>query len=120
MLVDPHTRIINTGNVPPQQLSWWVENAFGNLDTEDVPHPIAKMVSDAAPDHPGIRAVAESGKPLPEELMIMIRREAGESAMLMSLLEAKEHRLKLMEERTKKQHEAEWGWSRAQYSFCEH
>ncbi|EYB21945.1 hypothetical protein FG05_30656 [Fusarium graminearum] len=119
-LVDPHTRIINTGNVPPQQLSWWVENAFGNLDTEDVPHPIAKMVSDAAPDHPGIRAVAESGKPLPEELMIMIRREAGDSAMLMSLLEAKEHRLKLMEERTKKQHEAEWGWSRAQYSFCEH
>ncbi|CZS83052.1 unnamed protein product [Fusarium graminearum] len=119
-LVDPHTRIINTGNVPPQQLSWWVENAFGNLDTEDVPHPIAKMVSDAAPDHPGIRAVAESGKPLPEELMIMIRREAGDSAMLMSLLEAKGHRLKLMEERTKKQHEAEWGWSRAQYSFCEH
>jgi hypothetical protein len=119
-LVDPHTRIINTGNVPPQQHSWWMEQAFGNMETEEIPHPIAKMVSEAAPDHPGIRAVVESGQPLPEELMDMIQREAGDSVMPMSLSEAKGHRLKLMEERTKFQRESEQKWSEAQYSFCEH
>jgi hypothetical protein len=31
-LVDPATRIINTANIPPQQQSWWMERAFGNLD----------------------------------------------------------------------------------------
>ncbi|OBS18954.1 hypothetical protein FPOA_10678 [Fusarium poae] len=121
-LVDPHTRIINTGNVPPQQHSWWMEKAFGNMDDEnvDIPHPIAKMISEAAPDHSGIQAALEKGTPLPAELMTMVQKEAGGSAMTMTLKEAKEHRLKLMKERSQSQEETEEKWSRAHYSFCEH
>jgi len=118
-LVDPHTRIINTGNVPPQQQDWWMERAFGSVEAEKVFHPIAKLVSEAAPDHPGLQAALESGTPLPQELRDMVRREAI-SRLPMSLAEAKEHRLKLMEERTKFQSEAEKNWSRPEYSFCEH
>jgi hypothetical protein len=116
-LVDPYTRIINTGNVPPQQQDWWMERAFNNLDAEKIFHPIAKIVSEAAPDHPGLQAAVEKGTPLPAELMDMVRREAS---LPMSLAEAKEHRLKLMEERTKFQREAESKWSSVDYSFCEH
>ncbi|KAJ4135298.1 hypothetical protein NW768_004922 [Fusarium equiseti] len=116
-LVDPHTRIINTGNVPPQQQDWWMECAFGNVEAEKVPNPIAKLVSEAAPENPGLQAAVENGKPLPEELMEMVRNEAE---LPMSLAEAKEHRLKLMEERTKFQQEAEGNWSSVEYSFCEH
>ena len=29
-LIDPHQRIISTGNVPPQQQDWWAEAVFGN------------------------------------------------------------------------------------------
>ncbi|KAH6979175.1 hypothetical protein EDB82DRAFT_247320 [Fusarium venenatum] len=120
-LVDPHTRIINTGNVPPQQHSWWMEKAFGNLDAEkSIPHPVAKIVSEAAPDHSGIQAAVERGTPLPAELMSMVQKEAGESAMPMTLQEAKEHRLKLMQERSRSQQETEQKWSKATYSFCEH
>ncbi|KAM0547482.1 hypothetical protein ACHAPJ_010355 [Fusarium lateritium] len=116
-LVDPHTRIINTGNVPPQQQDWWMERAFKNLDAEKIFHPIAKIVSEAAPDHPGLQAAVQKGTPLPAELMDMVR---GEASLPMSLAEAKEHRLKLMEERTKFQREAEHKWSSVDYSFCEH
>ena len=118
-LVDPYTRIINTGNVPPQQRDWWMESAFGNVEGEKVFHPVAKLVSEAAPDHPGLQAALQNGTPLPQELMDMVRSEAT-SSLPMSLAEAKEHRLKLMEERTKLQSEAEENWSHVQYSFCEH
>ncbi|KAJ4015533.1 hypothetical protein NW752_006993 [Fusarium irregulare] len=118
-LVDPHTRIINTGNVPPQQRDWWLERAFGNLEAEKIFHPVAKLVSEAAPDHPGLQAALEHGTPLPQELMDMVRSEAT-SSLPMSLAEAKEHRLKLMEERTKFQSKAEQNWSSVEYSFCEH
>lgn len=122
-LVDPLTRIINTGNVPPQQHSWWVERAFGNLSKEEaekISHPIAQIVSEAAPEHDGLRAAAKSGKPLPEELMDMVRREAADSTMPMTLEEAKAHRLKLMDERGRLQEEAEGNWRQVTYHFCEH
>lgn len=34
-LVDPHKRIISTANVPPQQLSWWVESILGTITKSD-------------------------------------------------------------------------------------
>ncbi|KAF4965724.1 hypothetical protein FSARC_6507 [Fusarium sarcochroum] len=122
-LIDPLTRIINTGNVPPQQQSWWMERAFGNLNSdnaENVPHAIAQLVSEAAPGHTGLEAAVQSGKPLPTELMGMVQTEAGKAAVPMSLEEAKEHRLKLMDERSRYQGEARDNWSKNSYSFCEH
>ncbi|KAF4335403.1 hypothetical protein FBEOM_10739 [Fusarium beomiforme] len=122
-LVDPLTRIINTGNVPPQQKSWWMEKAFGDLNEKNatkVPSAIAKLVSEGAPEHPGLKAAAENSNPLPKELMDMVKDEADESMTPMSLEEAKEHRLKLMDERTRYQRDAEAKWSAIQYSFCEH
>ncbi|EKJ69289.1 hypothetical protein FPSE_10542 [Fusarium pseudograminearum CS3096] len=119
-LIDPHTRIINTGNVPPQQHSWWMERAFGNTENVPIPHPIATLVSEAAPDHIGIQAAVENGRPLPNELMEMVKREAGDCVMPMSLQEAKEHRLKLMEERSRSQTEVDSNWRGETYSFCEH
>lgn len=122
-LVDPRTRIINTGNVPPQQKSWWMEAAFGGLSGDNatkVPNAVAKLVAEGEPEHPGLKAAVESGKPLPAELVSMVEAEADDSIMPMSLEEAKEHRLKLMDERTRYQRDAEEKWSAIQYSFCEH
>ncbi|KAG5744564.1 hypothetical protein H9Q69_011576 [Fusarium xylarioides] len=122
-LVDPRTRIINTGNVPPQQKSWWMESAFGGMDEEsakNIPNAVAKLVSGGEPGHSNLKAAAESGNPLPEELVSMVQTEADEATMPMSLEEAKEHRLKLMDERTSYQRDAEQSWSGIQYSFCEH
>lgn len=122
-LIDPRTRIINTGNVPPQQKNWWMESAFGGLNegsAKNVPNAVAKLVSEGEPEHAALKAAAESGNPLPEELVNMVETEADESTMPMSLEEAKEHRLKLMDERTSYQRDAEQSWSGIQYSFCEH
>jgi hypothetical protein len=97
-LIDPRTRIINTGNVPPQQKNWWMESAFGGLNegsAKNVPNAVAKLVSEGKPEHAALKAAAESGNPLPEELVNMVQTEADESTMPMSLEEAKEHRLKL-------------------------
>ncbi|KAF4443980.1 hypothetical protein F53441_11275 [Fusarium austroafricanum] len=124
-LVDPRTRIINTGNVPPQQHGWWTDKAFGNLEEKNankVPRTLAKMMSEVAPDHDGLKAAvsAGSGKSLPKELIDMVEAETGNLAIPMSLDEAKEHRLKLMDERTRYERTAETKWSKVQYSFCEH
>ncbi|KAF5680281.1 hypothetical protein FDENT_8484 [Fusarium denticulatum] len=120
-LVDPRTRVINTGNVPPQQKSWWMESAFGGMDEEsakNIPNAVAKLVSGGEQEPAGLKAAAESGNPLPEELVNMVQTEADEASMPMSLEEAKEHRLKLMDERTSYQRDAEQSWSGIQYSFC--
>ncbi|KAM0319687.1 hypothetical protein ACHAPQ_010226 [Fusarium lateritium] len=124
-LVDPYTNIINTGNVPPQQQSWWLEQAFGNLSTKDagkIPHAIASLLSEAASDHSitALEAAVESGTPLPKELMDMVEEEAAKIAGPMSLEEAEEHRLNLMDERSRFQGAVEDSWSDNQYNFCEH
>ncbi|KAM5356789.1 hypothetical protein ACJ41O_003435 [Fusarium nematophilum] len=122
-LVDPLTRVINTGNVPPQQQSWWMEHAFGNLGGENagnVSRTIAELLLDKAPSHPGLGAAAKTGEPLPAELMAMVREDFGNDALPMSLDEAKEHRVKLMEARTGFQNGAQRHWERVSYNFCEH
>ncbi|KAM6511912.1 hypothetical protein FALCPG4_016899 [Fusarium falciforme] len=63
-LVDPLTRVINTGNVPPQQQSWWMESAFGNLgsdNAENVPQALAELVLEKTPSHPGLEEAAKRG-----------------------------------------------------------
>lgn len=70
-LVDPHFRVCSTRNVPPQQHSWWAEEALRNVDF---------------------------GR-LPQEVVDMVQGEVGEWPM--GLEEAKALRLELMEERTR-------------------
>jgi hypothetical protein len=120
LLVDPSTRIINTGNVPPQQQSWWMENAFSNLkqgNAEKVPQAIAQLILDAAPGHSALDAAAKRGERLPAELMAMIHKNVGQAVVPMSLKEAKGHRLKLMEERTSFQAEMRRHWAEHGYGF---
>ena len=65
--------------------------------------------------------VDKSGK-LPAELMDMVREffNANKDAIPMSVDEAKDHRLSLMEERSAFKKTAEDGWQEHSYSFCEH
>lgn len=70
-LVDPHFRICSTRNVPPQQHSWWAEEAMRNVDF----------------------------RTLPQEVVDMVKGEVGEWPM--GLEEAKSLRLELMAERTR-------------------
>jgi hypothetical protein len=70
-LVDPHFRICSTRNVPPQQHSWWAEEALDAVDFG----------------------------PLPQEVVDMVKGEIGEWPM--GLEEAKALRVELMAERTR-------------------
>ncbi|KAF2717870.1 hypothetical protein K431DRAFT_333667 [Polychaeton citri CBS 116435] len=124
-LVDPLTRIISTANVPPQQQGWWLEQAFQHLRPENadrVPQPVAQLISERFPEHghPGLKAAEnkQSEQALPPELMEMIDEQYSDATM--SLKEAKEHRLKLMDERTAFQDQAVDDWLHVTYSFCEH
>lgn len=59
---------------------------------------------------------------LPIELMDMVREyvDADGHALPMGLEEAKEHRLKLMAERSKHANDSEQEWDNRTYNFCEH
>lgn len=89
-LVDPYLRILSTANVPPQQKSWWAENIYNDEKLSSLPIEVLNHIIDYVPEFP------------------------------ISLEEAKEIRLELMEERkairkvskNKVRHEA--------FSFCEH
>ncbi|KAF5680020.1 hypothetical protein FHETE_562 [Fusarium heterosporum] len=124
-LVDPYRRVINTGNVPPQQQSWWMEQAFQGLTTQDaekIPSAVANLLSQSAPGHSisALDAATRGGGSLPGELMNMVKEEAAKIEGPMSLEEAKEHRLKLMDERTQFQSQVESEWESETYNFCEH
>ena len=87
-LVDPHIRICSTRNVPPQQHSWWAEEAL----------------------------TAVNFGSLPQEVVDMVRGEIGEWPM--GLDQAKELRLDLMRERTRR---PEWVRTAfGEYNLCEH
>jgi hypothetical protein len=125
-LVDPTKRIISTANVPPQQMSWYLESllgtshdarkeALGKLPAELVSLLESKGLSEAA------SSSGENAR-LPEELMEMVRThfDAEGDAMPMGLEEAKEHRANLMRERGAFRGTADHGWERTTYNFCEH
>jgi hypothetical protein len=122
-LVDPEIRIISTANVPPQQQSWWLENTFQHANEEnasDIPQVIAEHMKERIPDNQIIETAVSAGKSLPAELTNMIKQDLEGESLLMTLEEAKEHRLKLMDIRSRVHDSAEQRWNRDQYFFCEH
>jgi hypothetical protein len=94
-LVDPGLRIISTANVPPQQKEWWSEEVD--------------------------RQMKESGKAmgkLSNELKDKVFDDVEDFPIGMD--EAKELRLKLMEERTQYVIASERAFKKNVFSLCEH
>ncbi|CAG7942647.1 unnamed protein product [Penicillium salamii] len=89
-LVDPHRRIISTANVPPQREDWGREKA----------NVVDQVLSN-----------------LPMELQNMVESDLHP---LMTMEEAKEHRLELMKERGLKSEENNGNFERGDFSLCEH
>ncbi|GKZ29777.1 hypothetical protein AbraIFM66950_006407 [Aspergillus brasiliensis] len=91
-LVDPHRRIISTANVPPQQENW-------NRDRQT--------------------AIQQALSPkLPAELQQMVSENIPADAM--TLEEAREYRVALMDERRAKQGPQNSGFETGDFSLCEH
>lgn len=129
-LVDPYARIISTAQVPPQQLDWWAESVVAkSADSHEVAESqevtagnlaaeVAKLLREKAADlQQGTEK--EGAQRLSPELMELARNE-GTKLGLMTLEEARKHRLKLMAERTAEYEEAWEEWTSRFYSFCEH
>lgn len=118
-------RILSTANVPPQQQTWWVESVLGSTEEtkkqsmSKLPAEIVALLAEKGLNAEG--ATLGDSK-LPPELMEMVRKhfEADGDALPMSPEEAKEHREKLMQERSAYARTAERGWQTHSYSFCEH
>jgi hypothetical protein len=129
-LVNPTNRIISTANVPPQQMSWYLESLLGDA-REDRKEALSKLpvelvsllqekgMTAAVPE---VDASPVENAKLPEELMEMVREyfDADGDAMPMGVEEAREHRLALMTERGAFQRNKEHEWQQKSYSFCEH
>ncbi len=89
-LIDPHCRIISTANVPPQQKDWW---------------------------SPEIRDSERLAK-LPKELLDQVVEDVEDFPI--SLEEAKEIRLELMEERKVYVDKVNEKIQASTFFFCEH
>ncbi|KAI0410008.1 hypothetical protein F4802DRAFT_543020 [Xylaria palmicola] len=131
-LVDPHLRVVSTANVPPQQADWWVDSVFGTT-AESQRAALARLPAEllAGLEQRGLLegmmmrsggagagGVPQSGK-LPAELVEMVRAHLRDLP-LMSDEEARAHRLKLMEDRTRYNAAADRAWQDMTYNFCEH
>ncbi|KAI0858284.1 hypothetical protein F4860DRAFT_517014 [Xylaria cubensis] len=104
LLVDPHTRIISTANVPPQQQNWWTESLLGQ-SPESQEASLAKFPAELAQllKEKGLTGKAQPNYTtwkLPVELMEMVRKYSDESPV-MSDEEARAHKLKMMDELAK-------------------
>ncbi|KAH9925687.1 uncharacterized protein BXZ73DRAFT_91092 [Epithele typhae] len=89
-LVDPHARVLSTTDVPPQQRDWAMSEAEKSQGLQSLPQELFDMIA----------GLAEDG--------------------LMSREEAKEHREKLMEERSAFVDTQNEGWFEEDFSMCEH
>jgi hypothetical protein len=125
-LVDPYQRIISTANVPPQQMDWWMDSVLGSTP-EARREALSKMPAElvALMKEKGLDAdvsTATFEPKFPHELMEMTREyfNADRTTLPMGLEEAKEHRLRLMAERSAFVKTAENGYQQHTYSFCEH
>jgi hypothetical protein len=122
-LVDPHTRIVSTANVPPQQADWWAESAFGAWDDargiSAVPPAITQLLREKGLCSEAVARGKSGAAKLPPEILNMVKREFGDP-WPMTRHEAEEHRLALMEERSAFQDTARDNWESVEYSFCEH
>lgn len=126
-LVDPHVRIISTAKVPPQQQSWWVESILNKSPAEreaavaQLPEEILESLREAGvfdcDDQPTTdRNGQGKAATLPEEVARIMYDHAATKG-LMSEAEAHDHRLGLMNERTRvENHEERF----SSYCFCEH
>ncbi|KAG9235734.1 hypothetical protein BJ875DRAFT_458275 [Amylocarpus encephaloides] len=121
-LVDPHTRIISTANVPPQQQDWWVESIFSKSDKTNnaamskLPVELAHLLQEKGVN---IGSSQKDNGKLPPELREMVRENFGD-AYPMSKEEAEKNREKLMEVRGTFHNEADDQWHSHSYNFCEH
>ncbi|KUJ09394.1 uncharacterized protein LY89DRAFT_628514 [Mollisia scopiformis] len=119
-LVDPHIRIISTANVPPQQLNWWAESIFSDSD-ESISKLPAELVELFQQKGVTIDPSEKAEGKLPPELnKMLLQHFEGEGALLMGEEEAREHREKLMSERSAFSLAADDEWHHHSYSFCEH
>ncbi|KAF2442510.1 hypothetical protein P171DRAFT_364692 [Karstenula rhodostoma CBS 690.94] len=89
-LVDPHTRIPSTANVPPQQKEWWKEMVHELDRVSRLPVELQEWVTDSAGDFP------------------------------LTLEEAKKIRVELMNERRLFVADHETRIQQESFSFCEH
>ena len=89
-LIDPHCRVISTANVPPQQKEWWSPNIRHNQRFAELPTEITDKIVEDVEDFP------------------------------ISLEEAKELRLELMEERKVSVEELNDDILSSTFCFCEH
>ncbi|RYP69563.1 hypothetical protein DL771_006078 [Monosporascus sp. 5C6A] len=125
-LVDPHTRIISTANVPPQQQDWWAESALGTSREarqealSKLPAELVRLLQDSGviDQQDAEKVVSSSGGKMPPEVFDMLREHF--EVNLMSGDEAKDHRKNLMKARTSFRDETNEEWNRQEYSFCEH
>ncbi|TAQ85949.1 hypothetical protein B7494_g5717 [Chlorociboria aeruginascens] len=94
-LVDPGMKVISTANVPPQQRDWWSEEV--------------------------VRQVGANGEGL-GKLSSELKEEIFKNVedFPIGMPEAKELRLKLMEERTKYVYEQRTNFEATTFSLCEH
>ncbi|KAI9147366.1 Cutinase [Paramyrothecium foliicola] len=126
LLVDPGQRIVSTANVPPQQLDWWTEAVFGQLEKNsiggDQPHDIIQhllQVHNVTEFDSNKAAEGATKLPqLPQELITMIAKRGGtQFGGLMSHEEALNHRLQLMNERSVLQEETNESRNAETYNF---
>ncbi|KAM7187203.1 Protein of unknown function (DUF4246) domain containing protein [Rhypophila sp. PSN 637] len=132
-LVNPEMRIISTANVPPQQLDWWLGSVIGDVEKGakgQIPQEILQLVPDTKrqdiADETKTDMSAESMGKLREsdtsklstEILNRIRDHETLDA-LMTVEEARQHRLALMVERSRF-HQAGEQNIQAYLSFCEH
>lgn len=89
-LIDPHCRIISTANVPPQQKSWWSPEIRDSERLAGMPNEVVDQIVNEVDDFP------------------------------ISLEEAKELRLELMEERKVFVDEVDKEIEFSTFFFCEH
>ncbi|KFX91968.1 hypothetical protein O988_07494 [Pseudogymnoascus sp. VKM F-3808] len=112
-LVDPHQRIVSTGNVPPQQQDWWAETAFGvDANTGDMPPEVLELLGEYGPARKAQKQNREQmpGRKLPTEIFEMVKKNGVPTRGLMTPKEARYHREELMKERSRFNEPAEKGW----------
>jgi hypothetical protein len=123
-LVDPTKRIISTANIPPQQMTWYVDALVGS-DANAREEALSKLPPELVnllADKGLINVTTNINSRLPVELMDIVRDYFNEekSQLPMSVEEANEHRARLMQERSAFVKTTESGWQESTYSFCEH
>ncbi|OBT87683.1 hypothetical protein VE02_02696 [Pseudogymnoascus sp. 03VT05] len=120
-LIDPHQRIISTGNVPPQQQDWWAEAVFGkDANTGTMPAEILDLLAEYGPAMKSQDGCQTVDRKLPTEIMEMVKENGVATQGLMTVKEARYHREELMEVRSRFHDKSDQEWEGVEYFFCEH